>query len=246
MQFSDTTNNSGLVQDCEFLVFGGDYGRISGDTELLQQFTHLLNEGLNKATIKIMESDTRWQWDDPNHADYPIAQSNLVNGQQDYTLEFSATDSHMKIDRVEIKTPAGKWERLKPIDLADTDQAQAQLFDTNNTPKYYDKLANSVFLYPAPNYDSTNGIKIFYQRQPSYFETSDTTKRAGIPTPFHRLVSLYACEDFTVAKTMLEKRTMIKEARMEKESDLQAFFGKRDKEDRPKLAPALSRQVSFK
>lgn len=236
MQFSDTSTNQGLIQDCEFLVFGGDYGIISGNTEYLQEFTRLLNKGLDKATVKIMTSDNRWQYDDPNHTDYPIAQTSLVSGQQDYQLEFSATDSHLKIDRVEVKTTGGLWKKLIPIDLADTDEAQAELEKTNGEPKYYDKVANSVFLYPAPNYSQNNSLKIFYQRQPSYFATSDTTKRPGIPGMFHQLVSMYAAEEFALAKNMSEKANMLAGRRQELESELENFYNRRDKEDKPRMA----------
>lgn len=235
MQFSDTSTNQGLIQDCEFLVFGGDYGIISGNTEYLQEFTRLLNEGLNKATTKIMVSDNRWQYDDPNHSDYPIGLTTLTSGQQDYQLEFSADDSHLKIDRVEIKTSAGLWKKLKPIDLADTNEAQTELYKTDGEPMYYDKTANSIFLYPAPNYTQVNSLKVHYQRQPSYFATTDTTKRPGVPAMFHRLVSLYACEDFCLSKNMTEKLNQIAARRQEIEGDMQDYYNRRDKDDKPRM-----------
>lgn len=238
MVFNDTSTNQGLIQDCEFWVFGGDYGAISGNTTYLQEFTRLLNEGLNKATSKIMMSDANWQYDDPNHSDYPIGLTALVSGQQDYTLQFSATESHMKIDRVEVLTSDGRWKKLLPFDLVETDQAQIEYLKSDAEPIYYDKLANSVFLYPAPNYSQANGLKVFYQREPSYFATDDTTKVPGIPAVYHRLISLYACEDFAISKNQPEKKKQIEEQRVAMETDMQQLFNSRDKEDIPRLVPS--------
>lgn len=234
MQFSDTSTNQGLIQDCEFWVFGGDYGRITGNTELLEKFTRLVNLGLDMTSLKIMNADWRWQWDDSNHTDFPIATTALNSGQQDYELEFS-TDSHLKIERVEVKDETGQWRRLKPLDLADTDYAQAELYDTNGDPVFYDKFGNSIFLYPAPDYTQAASLKIFYQREPSYFTTSDTTKKPGIPSPFHRLISLYACKDYTLANSMFDKAQFIEREVVKMENELQKFFQRRDKEDVIKL-----------
>ena len=47
-----------------------------------------------------MGADDRWQFDDTNHTDYPIATTNLVANQRTHVLSVS----HLRITRVEIKT----------------------------------------------------------------------------------------------------------------------------------------------
>ena len=83
MVFNDTTNKSGIIQDCEFWLFSGNYGQISGSADLLNQFTALSNRALDSITNSILESDDRWEYDDTTYTDYPIATANLVNGQGD-------------------------------------------------------------------------------------------------------------------------------------------------------------------
>lgn len=47
-------------------------------------------------------------------------------------------------------------------------------------PSKYDKTGSAVYLDLAPDYNYANGIKIFINRETTYFTSSDTTKKAGI------------------------------------------------------------------
>src|SRR5436190_2831944 len=84
--FSDTSNKSGLIQDCETLL-GFDDAAISGNTTLLKKFTVLLNLARRKAELLILANrNPLWNWDDPNYPDLPRATRDLVIGQRDYVL----------------------------------------------------------------------------------------------------------------------------------------------------------------
>lgn len=88
LQFSDTTNKNGLIQECEFLLNLGD-ATISGDASsaaLLKVFTRLLNQNLQKIITMIFSSQDEWEWDDNSNALYPIATRSLVANQADYTF----------------------------------------------------------------------------------------------------------------------------------------------------------------
>ncbi len=208
LQFSDTASTkNGLIQECEVLVFGDNgYGRISGDTNLLATFTRLLNEGLNKVVSLILQSDNRWQWDDNNNTDFPIATTNLSttlgSEQQDYSFDVS----FLKITRVEILDNTGAWNLLKPIDQADLyDQSLTDFLKSAGRPTYYDKIGNSIFLYPKPlatAVTSLAGLKVWFQRPPSYFVAADTTKVPGINSLFHRLIALYASKDYALINSL--------------------------------------------
>ncbi len=208
LNFSDTSSSkAGLVQECESLIFGDNsYGRISGDANLLATFTRYINEALNRVVSLIMLADGRWQWDDNNNTDFPIATTDLVttlgSEQQDYAFAIT----FLKITRVECLDAAGNWRLLKPIDQADIyDQSLPDFLKTPGLPTYYDKIANSIFLYPKPlatSVTSTAGLKVWFQRPPSYFVTSDTTKVPGFNSMYHRLVALIASRDYAVAKQL--------------------------------------------
>lgn len=208
ISFNDTSSaKNGLIQVCEFEIFGEqDYGKISGNANLLATFTRGLNDGLNRVSSLILQSDGRWQWDDTNSTDYPIATTDLVttagSEQQDYTLAVS----HLKILRVEVKDIAGNWNLLTPIDQADVnDQSLTDFLKTAGMPRYYDKTANSIFLYPKPSAESvtsTGGLRVFCQRPPSYFVTTDTTKTPGFNQLYHKLPALIASRDYALAKNL--------------------------------------------
>lgn len=238
MQFKDTSTKQGLIEECEFNLFG-EYGTISGDSDVLATFTRLLNNGLNRVGSLIMKADHRWQWDDDNNTDHPIATANLVAEQQDYALE----PSHMIIQRMEVKDAQGGWHKLKPIDQADLyDSSLTEFMSGTGLPLYYDKLGSSIFLYPKPSESISGGLKVFFQREPNYFVAGDTTKEPGINKLFHRLVALIACRDYALMKQMSNGKTLA-ELVAQGEEDLQEFYSGRDKDDKIKLT---AKKFNFK
>jgi len=227
MQFSNTTTNDGIIQDCEFWLFAGNYGQISNDPNLMKTFTALSNRSLDTVTITALRADDRWQFDDNTFTDYPIATTDLVNSQRDYVLSVS----HLKIERVEIKDNTGSWKLLYPKDLRDIKVARDEYMKEDGIPLYYDKVANSLFLYPAPDYDSVGGLRVYYQREPNYFLTTDTDKKPGFPSIFHRLIPLNNCLDFAMANNLTDKINTITQAINKKELELANFLGRRSKDE---------------
>ncbi len=63
--------------------------------------------------------------------------------------------------------------------------------DTAGTPDEYILEGTQLYLKSAPNYASEEGGKIYMQRNPSYFVSTDTTKVPGFVSNFHYLLSLY-------------------------------------------------------
>lgn len=112
-QFSNTSSNNGIIQKCEFPLFG-DNGltQISGDTDRLQMFTNFFNKGYSQYVNKVISIDGRWQYDDSTYTNYAIAQTNLVANQQDYTFEAS----FIQILEVEIQREDGTWIALEEVD----------------------------------------------------------------------------------------------------------------------------------
>lgn len=230
MDFNDTTNKTGLLQDCEMTVFG-NYGDITGNTSRLQQFTARINRACDQITSWILESDYRWQWDDTNNTTLPIGTRSLVADQQDYSFETE----HIRVTRVELKDETGAWKLLQPIDQADVyNQSLTDLLSASGLPQYYDKIANSIFLYPKPSYSQASSLKVYFQRNHTYFTTSDTTKKPGFASTFHRLASLLASLDYAIAKNLKIQNSLRLEVSNMKES-LQDFLAMRGKDDKVRL-----------
>jgi hypothetical protein len=156
----------------------------------------LANNALERVVSLINSADGRWQFDDSNNTDLPIATTDIVLNQQDYAL----ATSHLQINRAEIKDASGNWQKLTPIDQTDLyNQSLTDFMKTAGTPVYYDKIANSVLLYPTPNYSQAASLKLYFERGPSYFLTSDTTKAPGFNTLFHDLIPLWVSYNFAIA-----------------------------------------------
>jgi hypothetical protein len=244
MVFNATSTKDGLIQFCESTLFGDNaFGQISGNANRLAIFTSFINEALNRVATLIMEADGRWQWDDTNQTDLPIGVTTLVAGQQDYSMSVD----FLKITRVEILDANGSWHLLAPIDQVDVyNQSLTDFQKTNGLPMYYDKLGNSLFLYPAPlaaSVTTTGGLKVYFQRPPSYFTTSDTTKQPGFNSLFHRLVALIACRNYATDRSMPIAggimrggfKTGLVARVSDEEQSMQDFYALRSKDEKLKL-----------
>lgn len=206
LAFNDTSaQKNGLIQEAESMVFGDNsYGRISGDANLLATFTRYINEALNRVVNLILTADGRWQFDDTNNTDFPIATASLGvivgSEQQDYTFDVTM----LRILRMEVMDNTGAWNKMTPLDETDVyDTSLSDLLKTPGLPLYYDKQGSSIMLYPKPlgtAVTAAAGLKVWFQRPPSYFTTTDTTKQPGINSMYHRLVATIASRDYAVFK----------------------------------------------
>jgi len=196
MQYSDTSGKSGMIQKCEFYTNLGD-GAISGNATLLKVFTGLINDGFDNLAPYLYSFSNYLKWDDTNQTDLPIATVNLVSGQSDYKI--AQDDNSLDIlnitnVRIYSSATATLYVDLEEMTVDDYRAVEAMSPNTTSTglPSHFLKRGNVIFLYPQPNYSATNGIKLFFEREASYFASTDTSKEPGIPRPFHALLPLYA------------------------------------------------------
>lgn len=201
--------------------------------------TDSANRALEHVTHLIREAQGRWQWDDSNNTDFAIATTNLVttlgSEQQDYGLD----STNYRMERVEVKDSDGNWHKLAPIDEADIyDQSLTDFLKTAGLPLYYDKVGNSLFLYPKPldtAVTATAGLKVFYERGPSYFTTSDTTKTPGFNPLFHRLLPLWCAYDYAFINNLKNANSFRNEIVL-MEQELKDYYSLRDRDERIKIS----------
>lgn len=226
MQFNSEASNNDLYSDCRDWC-----GIEETDTTTypLTKFTRAANKGLDKAVTLIMKSDARWKWDDLNQTDLPIGTTDLVSGQIDYGLDTS----HLKVRRVRIKDPSGTWITLDRVSRRERTDSQENA--TSGTPESYDLIGNSVYLDKQPNYSSTGGVEVQFQRGASYFVTTDTTKKPGIASQFHQLISLYPAEEYCAKNDMSKRLAAIQKAIEKMEADVQVFYSQRDEDEQPQI-----------
>lgn len=217
IQFSDTTNKTGLVETL---------ARYTG-TQTATTSSYTLAEktlDINNAYVHFISLASRaagkQQIDDTNNTTLPLLLSNMVSGTANYSFkvdEASPTNQVLELQKLRIKDANGKWtDFLTQIDKNETDVSQYQ--DITGTPEYYDLIGDNVVFYPTPNYNSTDGIEFTVTRTPIYFTTSDTTKKPGIPDMFHLYLVIrpayFYCEMKGLPQTVAYRDDML---RMEQE-----------------------------
>lgn len=200
MQFSDTTNKNGLIQECEFWTNLGD-ATISGDTTLLKQFTSRINRAYDAIMPLMLSYGDKMRWDDTNHTDHPVGTFDIESGTGNY--EFLVDDngvSILNITDVMIldSSTSTEYRRLRRMTLDDPRALRAMSPNPTDTgiPSAFVEKDNVIFFDVVPNYSVTNGGKLFFERNADYFTSADTTQKPGIPAPFHQLLALHASKDW--------------------------------------------------
>lgn len=242
MQFNSETNGLDLYSDARYLC-GLDE---TSDTTSYptKAFTRNANMGLDRVTYLIFKADGQWRYDDSNNSGELLDTStNLVNG----TAKYAIPVTWLKIERVRVKDSGGNWVILNPVDRRQLDDSQ--LTAPAGDPQGYYLIGNYIYLDKAPNYSSSGGLEVQYQRGASYFVYTDTTKTPGFASPFHRLISYYGALDYCQMNYLPERATFIQQrigtppdlenrqpgSGMEKE--LVDFYSRRDGDMKITLAP---------
>ena len=191
-----------------------------------------INKAMSRATSLIIGADGRWQYDDTNQTDLPIATTALVSGQQDYAI----TTGHLRITRVEIKNTSGRWSVLRPRDQDDdTFTALSEVSTVTGMPTQYDVLGNSIFLTQPPNYSQAASLKLYFQRGPSEFtsaEVSTGTKTPGFNSLYHGLISAWVAYEYATENGKANANLFLAEVQR-LESAMVADYAKRNKDERP-------------
>lgn len=179
--FSEATG-LGIVQQVRSLM------RVDSTQWPTVKIVNSCNNYLDKVAGYAIGADRRFQWDDTNHTKLPIGTTNLVANQSDYSfLTDEQGNNIINLTRIDCLDSNGVYRQLLPIDQAQIPMALDEFNKTAGLPTFYDKIAdNIVRLYPKPVSTVTAGLKFYFQRTPSYFATTDTTKSPGVSPLLHR------------------------------------------------------------
>ena len=230
MQFSDTTNNTGIVQQVRDLM------RVDSTQWPTSRIVNSVNNWLDTVAGYAIGADRRFQWDDTNHTKLPIGTTNLTANQSDYSfLTDEQGNTILNLIRVDILDSTGAYRQLTPIDQINIDGAVDQALVTAGLPTQYDKIADNVVrLYPKPVASVTNGLKFYFQRTPSYFTADDTIKAPGVPALLHRGFVIAAAMDG--AGTLgLENLNFLMTQMQKEEAKMERYFANRNTDSSPRL-----------
>lgn len=244
IQFNDTTAYKGLVQLYEKDIAVAR-GVISGDTNKLKEFTADCNIAFDDFLHLAFNSSGTWQYDDSNHTDFPIITTNLVASQRDYTFTNDESGNLIiDIHRVFVRnSTTDPYFEIHPVDVqTDNEGIISEIADGLNsegTPYRYEKTGNGIFLDPIPDTSVTNGLKLYINREASYFISTDTTKKPGVPGILHAW--FYKKPAYEYAKRhLLSNVNVLREDVQLLEEKIKDYFSHRERDKRHIMTPKKS------
>lgn len=190
-----------------------------------------INVALDDAIDIAIRSCGIGQYDDTNHNDYPFITTNLVSGQRDISYTADA-NSNLILDiyKVMIMDSSGVYQEIPQVDMQ-SERNTESFYDGQNVtgqPTSYDRTGNGIIFNIIPNYSQTSGIKIFINREGSYFTVSDTTKKPGIDGRLHEyLVVSPACK--YAERNSLDNHTALYNRKLLLEKKISEVYSKKDR-----------------
>lgn len=198
MVFSDTTTKLGVIQRIEYWTNLGDAG-VSGDATLLKVMTGNVNAAFDELMPLLLSYTDNIRWDDTNHTANPWGTFAITSGQADYNITTDGSSlAILNIARVQIRQSASAtaYVELEKMSLDDPSALDALTGANSGVPTKWLERNNAIYFDNKPNYTNSAGIRVFFEREESYFVSTDTTKEPGIPKPFHPLLPMIAAYDW--------------------------------------------------
>ena len=239
--FNDVSGGQGLVQlyedECGF-----EPGSVSGSTARLKRFTADANGAFDKLWEIALRADGRWQIDDTNYTDsFPIIYTDTTAGRRDYSFVVDGEGALiLRVHRLFYRdTTSSAYQELAMVDQQ-SDPGVAQIYDglgAQGIPYRADKSGNTFFLDPVPAVSCTAGLKAMVDREAERFAYTDTTKKPGFPGLFHDYVALEPARNYARRKGLGSYADLDRDVKA-MEKAVEAFFGRRDKTEKPIMRPA--------
>ncbi len=233
MQFSNTTSLEGIIQNIEVMTdLGSAY--ISGNSTRLKEFTNLVNRVGHRVWHTIFMASGNWQYDDGNQTDLPSGVTDLSNGTSKYSIPSDA----LTVQRIDVKDNAGNWYKLYPMTKEElSNQAVDEYMKNDGHPVSYRLVGNTIELFPATNYDSTGGMKVYFDRASVEFDSTDTTSTPGFASPYHEIIPIGASIEWLKIKQPASPTLQLLMNDYAKLDDsIRRFYGKRFKDYKPTIS----------
>jgi hypothetical protein len=177
LPFSDTVNNTGIVQRARSLA------RVDANQWPTYKIANSANDWLDTVTGYAIGRDKRFNWDNTNHSKLPEGTTDLTINQSDYSFQTDEQGNPIvTLLGVSILQSADStyYTPLTPVDRTDLGYDIATFGQVTGIPSEYDKIADNIVRFDTkPPATITNGIKFYFQRVSPRFEADDTTATTG-------------------------------------------------------------------
>ena len=188
-----------------------------------------LNKWYYQIQTWILQSQDEWDFDDLNNTTFPIATTDTVSNQGDYSMPSGT----LGVKRVRINYGNG-YVVAVPFDLPASTIANPNTEFSTSNPRY-DMIGSSIFLYPSPTSVVSAGLEVTIDRGITPFTyTSEAsndlltgTKTPGIDANFHDMLAKGA--EYEWKATKLQDKSGMQEILLEKQ-DLQNHYSSKQKD----------------
>jgi len=225
--FSDTVNNTGIVQQSRSLA------RVDATQWPTQKIANSANNWLDFLTGYAIGADTRFQWDDTNHLALPEGTVDLTADVSDYSF-LTDEQGNSIITLIGLSRLEGtRYIPLKPVDRNDPFYHVESFGTVSGSPEQYDKIADNIVRLDKKSPTTIEGgLKFYFQRTPSYFDASSTTKSPGFSPLLHRGFIIASAYD--IALTLgLPNLSALAVERQREEERVVGYFAIRRQDETP-------------
>lgn len=199
----------------------------------VNEFFRSANSRYQELAYYAWKNASVWNFDDSNSTTLPVATTDLVASQGDYSLPTTALD----VVRVEVLDKNGNYIHIPEINRNDIDTSTDEFYETDGMPVYWYREANSIILKPAPSASETtltSGLQIYLSREATDFGITATSTEPGFPTAFHRLISYRPAIDFAQKNGLSSLQyLMTEEAKIQR--NFEEYYAKRSRITKPRL-----------
>lgn len=179
-----------------------------------------MNNALSDIWVRIKVARGAMEFDDQNASTLPYYTLNLTASTQQYDVSNDGTDDLFTIHKVQVLDGSSVWRDVPRIVANDDGQGGFSTTDTARVPTgYYDMWPFLVFK-EIPSTSVASGIRVWADREITYFASGGTTFVVGIPLLYHPLVAEKAALTYAISKGMnaagnIQRLIQIGEARID-------------------------------
>lgn len=206
MQFSDTSNLDGIIEDITFQT-----GGVHTSEYTVKDRTRRVNQWYKRTIVTILKALRELGFRDTtlgvtvDNSWTPATDGTLVrdvtSGTRGYQLP--TTNKLWVIWRVAYMRDGVNYFDAQPFHIGQVGGVMNDTTldsETDQTTPVYRIDGDRIFLYPQPNASVTSGLKIWAVREPAQFASTDTTKKSELDSIFDDILSLGASYDYLRSK----------------------------------------------
>lgn len=231
IKFSASATSDGIVEQTRAMM------RVDSTQWSTANIMNSCNNWLNKIFTRGKNLDIEFQIDDTNHTALPEGKEDLVISQSDYSFLVDQQGNRItNLTSVSILINS-KYVPLTLINRNDPNYDASNFGTTTGTPSKYDKIADNIIrLDKQPLANLTDGLFYTFQRSPSYFVVTDTTKQPGVADDLHRGFVVASAYDGALTLGLSNLQALSIELQKE-EQKLTDYISSRNTDKKGRLTP---------